>query len=101
LSALQAFRWVIRLAVSLVLPVLAWALIALIGWGAPNFGRIFIEPIDILLLLAATIIGFIVLARGCSVSLSVALACVYFPAMYIALLYVEAMIGFRLYGTTF
>jgi hypothetical protein len=95
--------WIVlaQVALSFCVPILVWALLGIVAWAAPGIGRLFIEPIDILLFVATMVLGFMVLTRGCPFWVGVVLACAYFPVMYIALLYVEASLGSRLRGTAF
>jgi hypothetical protein len=80
--------------------VLLWTAIVVVGWAIP-VAHALAAHLGLLLLAAIILAGFSVFAFAYPVWVVAILACFYIPLMYIVVLYVEAAVGYRLYGTAF
>jgi len=92
-------RRLARAIIAVAFPMLVWGVGAALAWVFPAMRQeVFANA---LVVLAAVVFGFVVLVKGLRLRVGMLLAFVYFPAMYVLVMYLEAVVGYRLYGTYF
>jgi len=84
---------------SVGLPIVFWAILVAAGWFFPLTKRLFL--ITAPLVFVMVVFGFSVLVKGLRVWIALLLAILYFPAMYVLLMYLDVVVSTRLYGTYF